>query len=90
MKTLGSMMDALKDKIEAILQEHAQNQAADVQNAGGQFDARFKAMEQKLLDMEGKEAQSRKAIKHINTASIFGIILTVIGFGAVIYFLNVH
>jgi hypothetical protein len=47
-------------------------------------------MEQKLLDMEGKEAQSRKAIKHINTASIFGIILTVIGFGAVIYFLNVH
>ncbi len=89
-KALGSLMETTKDKMEAMLQEHAEKQAAAAKKAESQLDTRLKSMEQKLLDMEGKEAQSRKAIRHINTAAVFAILLTVIGFGAVIYFLNVH
>lgn len=89
-KALGSLMETTKDNIEAMFQEHAQTQASASKKAESLLDARLKSMEQKLLDMEGKEAQSRKAIKRINTAAVFTILLMVIGFGAVIYLLQVH
>lgn len=90
MKTLGSIMDATKDQIEILLQEHAQTQGSATQKAGGQLDSRLKNIEQKLSAMEDKTVSSRKAIHRISTTAIFGIILTVIGFGAIIYFQIFH
>jgi hypothetical protein len=89
-KALGSLMETTKDKMEALLCEHTEKQASAAKKAESLLESRLKAMEQKLLDMEEKAAQGRKAVKHINAAAIFGILLTAAGFGAVIYFLNVH
>lgn len=90
MKAMGAIMETSKDKIEALLTEHAQAQADNLKKAESQQEARFRAMEQKLLDMDGKAGQRRKAVKRVNTAAFINIILTLAGFGAVIYFLNVH
>lgn len=90
MKAMGALMETSKDKIEAMLQEHAQTQAAAAKKAESQQEARFREMEQKLLDMDGKAGLRRKAVKRANAAVIINIILTLAGFGAVIYFLNVH
>jgi hypothetical protein len=90
MKTLGSMMDSMKEKIEAMFHEHAEKQSTAMNKTDSLQDTRTKSMERKLLEMEEKAAYNRKAIRRISFAAVTGIIITVIGFGAVIYFLNVH
>jgi hypothetical protein len=89
MKTLGSMMDSMKEKIEVLFQEHEEKQSTAMNKTDSLQDTRIKSMERKLLEMEEKAAYSRKAIRRISFAAVTGIIITVIGFAAVIYFLNV-